>query len=382
MGKRALVILGAGAAHNLIPLIHRPADDGSFTVEALGSVAEQSDFLEPPLTKDVFRAGRVTKELLDTYKRARDLSGPIRIALLKDDQQLEPLLKGYYESDDDLIAKQYPEIPLYLRDLFVRVSRYTNQPVNYQELAHRLSSAEADFEQIAYLTLNYDTLLDEVLFPDYLGGALEEGGMKAYIGDKCMLVKLHGSVNWVKECEIDWPGQVKAFYLPGYLDTVASFGSRGLQERFQPEISIREATKDLWEMVEQGSPFWRYKIYYPALSVPLGDYDMNDNCPRDHIEALREFLGGCRNVLAIGVSGRDGDLLKLLKEHLPEDIHSFWLVDKGADNAQLAYGNFLNGCPQLIGKRPHSGYRPPGEGFTDFILDSERGLAEFIRGSA
>ena len=142
-----------------------------------------------------------------------------------------------------------------------------------------MSSGEADFEQIAYLTLNYDTLLDDVLFPDYLGGTLEEKDMKAYIGDKCMLVKLHGSVNWVKECEIDWPGGDRAFYLPGYLDIVASFGSRGLQERFQPEISIRAATKELWEMVDNASPRWRYKIYYPALSVPLGDYDSKFMAP-------------------------------------------------------------------------------------------------------
>ncbi len=377
MSKRALVILGAGAAHDLIPMVNEQVGLGLSQPVALGSV--NLSVPEPPLTKDVFRASPHTQRLLDTYKRARDLSGPIRIALHRDDQQLEPLLKQYYDADEQPIASQFPEIPLYLQDLFTQVSQYTNQPVNYQQLAHRLFSAEAGFEKVAFLTLNYDTLLDDMLFPDFLGGALEDD-VASYIGDRCMLVKLHGSVNWVKECEIEWPSDT-ALNLSRYLDLIASFGSSGLRTRFQSEITVRKSSYQRWQRHRADREIGRCTIYYPALSVPLGEYDMYDNCPRSHIEELKGFLKECRNVLAIGVSGRDGDLLKLLEENLPENVHSFWLVDKGKENTKRAYSNFVNACPKLKPKWPHNAFPPGGEGFTDFILHSEWGLDKFITGS-
>jgi hypothetical protein len=73
-------------------------------------------------------------------------------------------------------------------------------------------------------------------------------------------------------------------------------------------------------------------VYYPALSAPLGSED-ELSCPPDHVAFLRQTLEsmGPLNLLVIGYSGYDQEVLRLLKEHTA-GVKSL-LVANGTENA-------------------------------------------------
>ena len=94
------------------------------------------------------------------------------------------------------MRRQYWAIPLYLQDLFFEIGQWTltggyaQQPDSYD----RLISATLTLDEVTFVTLNYDTILDRRLF-HYLPGELES--MDSYLsGSNWALIKLHGSVNW------------------------------------------------------------------------------------------------------------------------------------------------------------------------------------------
>lgn len=325
----------------------------------------------PPLTKDLFWANPVTGRILDSYPGARTLAGSIRYDLQKG-EGLESILLRLRDAEDLPRAQQFPEVPLFLQDLFGKISEnYTSLPVNYARLADMLFKEDSGFESIAFVTLNYDTLLEKVLAPDYLGKPI--GDMGSYITRRCLLVKLHGSVDWAERLDLNIvkPG-IQAFSREEYLALIRARKNAGLRSARTGDISLRSPT-NLWEDAPPPQPI---EVYYPALSAPLGEYE--PVCPSNHIDALKEFLSGCRNVLAIGVSGSGEDLLKLLEENLPQDVHSFWLIDQGEDNAERAYQNFVTRCSQLRMKFPRKAL---ADGFTGFILSEDWGLEKFVTGS-
>lgn len=360
MGKRALVILGAGASYDLVPII-----DGQ-------RFGPTDDRFRPPLTKYLFLENELTSETLEKYPSASNLAGSIRYDLQKG-EDLESVLLRLRRAEDLPRAQQFPQVPLFLQDMFGRISeRYTSQPVNYSRLADMLFKTDSGFESIAFVTLNYETLLEKVLAPDYLGNLIRN--LDSYITQKCLLVKLHGSADWAWRLDLEQQDTTPSgapFRLQEYLELLQRLKNDGLKKASTDDISLRPPA-DLWRPNQDNAQ--PVEVYYPALSVPLGEYE--PVCPRNHIAALKEFLNGCRNVLAIGVSGKDADLLELLKENLPQEVHSFWLIDKGEENATRAYQNFLEHCPQLKAKFP---YEPRVDGFTGFIQSDD--LDRFIAGS-
>lgn len=358
MGKNVLVILGAGAAHDLIPL----GKDG----KALGS---STPGLVPPLTRGVFEDNTITKGILDQYQGARNLAGTIRIELENDDAVLEPLLKRMAEADERTLSQQFPQIPLYLQDLFANISRnFTNQAINYQRLAFQLFAEESGLGQIAFLTLNYDTILDDVLSPSYLSLTQK---IESYTNGECLLVKLHGSVNWARSFEIEHD-RSKSFDLPEYLELVGSLGYRGIGNTLAPEFAVIQPSGRRWRVITTTGDTWTIKIDYPALSVPLGEYDPSYACPGTHIQALKDFLTDCKNVLAIGVSGRDEDLLELLEDGLPQELGMFALVDSSLAAANSALERF-SAVPQFMTWNLRY-----TDGFSGFILQG--GLEEVMAG--
>jgi len=95
------------------------------------------------------------------------------------------------DSNNRFTRRRCRQIPLYLQHVLDRASRtdgdgYTEEPDNYNALIN----AALDFESVLFLTLNYDTLLDDRLF---LYWSLDE--LSDYVGSDptWALVKLHGS---------------------------------------------------------------------------------------------------------------------------------------------------------------------------------------------
>jgi hypothetical protein len=351
MTKSVLVIVGAGASRDLIPF-----HEGTLT--NIGWFDDNMD--KPPLTQHVFRDDTMTKAILDKYQGARNLAATIRLELLQNERPLEPLLKEYSESTSQPLASQFVEIPLYLQDLFAEVSKYTNQPTNYQRLAQVLFADEASTDRIVFVTLNYETLLDDVLFSDFFGRP--RVGIESYVGERCMLVKLHGSVNWVRA--LTYRSPTATFNQIQYLAALRNLGFAQLKEEIVPDIQVRAPTAQRWEegRLDNGGHY-HHTLYYPALSIPLGSYDPYFACPAEHIEALKAVLPECNAVLAIGTSARDGDLLGLLRDCL-KDVVQFHIVDSGPEATDGTWQR-LREVPQLNRARLVTRY--PG-GFSEFIL--------------
>jgi hypothetical protein len=346
MGKRLVVILGAGASYDLIP-----AANGQYFATANWNY-------RPPLTSQIFVDSPLTEPVLDHYPGASDLAVHIRRELYRD-RPLEEVLLELSKADHDPVKRQFLEVPLYLQELLGTVStRFTTQPYNYQLLLSRLAAPAMEFERVAIVTLNYDSILDHAL-AQYFGDVWT---MDTYMNERFLYVKLHGSVNWARR--LDGPTvNIIGFDLGDYLQLLRQADAISLS----PHIEIRSHETRLAPIAGTMAG----QLLYPALSVPLGTYQ--PVCPQEHLRALEEFLRECDNVLVVGCSGKDGDLLEILRNGLPERLKAFMLVDNSRRAAIESRQRFAEAIP-MLGAAPYSGIN--ADGFSTFVIGD--GLDEFI----
>jgi hypothetical protein len=346
VAKRAVVILGAGASHDLMSL-----DD---------EIANATTEYKPPLTEHIFSNQRAFQEILEHYPDASALAETIR--LKPRNKALEALLREVSQSHEPHRVRQFREVPLYLQELFGVISTaYTHrQPRNYTHLVNHMLS---EFECVAFVTLNYDLFLEKALQVPSLGGPT--GDLGWYVRPNRLLVKLHGSVNWGRRIN-DWPRDGSRFARGrGGLD-LSWAGESRIDEMLDSEIRLLPGSgyENRWLDREP---------YYPALVVPVeGKYGFV--CPQEHIEQLSEFLRECRNILVIGCSGRDQDLLDLLHDSITK-CETFFLVDKGSQEAvEKTHRRFVAAVPQFqqTGRGRVALF---GDGFSRFIED--QGVEEF-----
>ncbi len=357
MGKRALVILGAGASGDLISLkVGRPTDQD----------------LRPPLTFELFNERY--SPILDRYPRARSLAAVV-LDRLSRDEALEAIFRNLAESNEPHIVRQFQEMPLYLQELLHEVSAgFCSEPVNYSRLVNRLLAS--DFERVAFVTLNYDTLLDQALGTIDVRGKIFE--MDGYVRDNWMLVKLHGSVNWgrkvmqPKKATGHLFRQFSEIALPPTVspnDFAESPTAEYLANSFPKVLDILEDQVVFREGRSDSARRDGEDFYYPAITIPV-EGKAGFSCPPEHVLSLQEFLPTCRNVLIIGVSGKDDDLLKLLKEHLPPcDTVS---IVAHSESATSDAARRFNEVPPLAAAAKGGVHT---EGFSTFVR--QRGLEKF-----
>lgn len=244
---------------------------------------------DPPLVTDLFWGERRIREVLSQYPRAQAAGAEIRKHL--NPRALEDFIRTRFkESDDPIDRLKFLAIPYYLQELLFRVShRYTRDPNNVDLLIAGLLRLPT---QILFVTMNYDTLLDDRL--DQVAGPLRE--LDDYVNPlrKWALIKLHGSTTWVRRIATD--------------KRVDPYAPDFSPDLLRPDILLRRDT-DI-----QGLRHDERHQFYPALSVPMGAAD-EMNCPESHVRFLSEALRGAEgvHVLVIGYSGNDREVLALLK---------------------------------------------------------------------
>ena len=338
MGKRLAIILGAGASHDLMG----PAPE-MFNQE-----------LEPPLTKDLFTSSRhVFQTILEQYPDALTLAATIRHR--NRTEPLEVILRSLRDSTDEHIARQFRQVPLYLQHLFGEISeQYTPNPENYTYL---VSQVLIFAEKVAFVTLNYDLLLEQAI---KAVTAASIADLRAYVepSQKWMLVKLHGSVNWATRVVGGMEGAIAT--PEGVLSAVRA-------------LAVGQAIDGQLEVIDDHSDRWDHQterdLLYPAIAVPVEDkYEYV--CPADHLDELRAFLEACENFLFIGVSGKDKDLLELLRDSVKvgrETTIVSW------SEPSKVYRRIQAGAPQLFRRGDNS----LEGGFGQFI--SSGALDDFLR---
>jgi hypothetical protein len=293
------VIIGAGASYDC----------------ATPGVLTDVDYA-PPLVTGLFRGGRKVLEILHRYRRAEAAAADIRRLAARGSLVIEDHLRDHLLRSPHLWERQqYREIPFYLQDLLFTASSgaFAIQADNYDSLLNQVMR----LDEVTFISLNYDTLLDDCL---RARGRIDR--MEDYIrlDRSWALVKLHGSVDWGRQVttQFQYTANTLRSQPDLYLDAVADLGDtladhltpNFFLRRVEPGLGNHDRPTQLASIRVDGDA----RLYYPALSAPLGADD-ELSCPPDHQEFLRSTLQrqDSVNLLIIGYSGLDQEVISFLR---------------------------------------------------------------------
>jgi len=267
------VILGAGASYDCCP--------------DKGAIADET--WRPPTVANLFETGAFDLVLND-HEQAYALFSPIR-SRMRGGKTLEEALREQVDRQDPDVQRMLPYLPIALHEYFYRVSsNYVREAVNYSAL---LNETIGRGFHTAFITVNYDTLLEQSL-RRWTGRNLQTAD--DYLADNWLLAKLHGSVGW------GW-----LWHSPTeHRRPQVAIGKYDLPDRKLTEIDVAVPP----EMIRGRA------LFYPALALPVpgkGDF----LCPPTHVNAIQEFLQDCLSYLFIGFSANDTDVLQLLTDSVP-----------------------------------------------------------------
>lgn len=344
MGGVVTVILGAGASYDCAGV--QPVDDA----------------LRPPLTNDLFDQ-RFTSTL-SRYDGAASIAGSLMLAVRRG-EGFEATLKKYLSRPDSVRAIQVQEVAPYLQELLLEISeRYVVKPINYDHLANELLAS--DLESIAFISLNYDLFMERILSSRTIAQRPPDS-LEWYIeASRWTLIKIHGSANWGRRIQNHFFRDVTENGAASlndaaerdrqYLDIV---NRQNILGELSDKITFMAGTRERWA---SNVPF------YPALVIPVeGKYELM--CPPSHVQRLKQHLQRTNGVLCIGTSGRDTDLLDLLRDNLRNPTLVFHFVGNETD-ATEGQERFGKGVPQL---RAAIDYQMFGGGFREYV---EKGQVE------
>lgn len=334
MAKTLTVILGAGASYS-INIDPRSTDNQGY---------------RSPLAQQIFKDSREFRQILHKYEQAEILSSDIerRIRQNKLGVGLEQILRDLEEElkrgNDTHKVRQFLQIPLYIQELFgVISSNFTQRPDEYNILVNEVLSKVG---KVLFLVLNYDNLLEIPLSKiSHTEFSTEEDYIKH---EPWMLAKIHGSINWSKE----------------FIDVKHADPSDNEYFRLLATSKLPLPLSDkfsIWNMRSYAVKYADRIPLYPAITVPVdGKYDVN--CPHLHIQKAKEFLSDCHNYLIIGTSGKDQDLLDMLKTNAKGG--KVLVVGTSEENTNMIRENFVLAIPQFqsnIGTFYHQ------RGFSEFV---------------
>lgn len=279
-----VVILGAGASFDYI---HENEVDTTKLK------------FRPPLTRELFstRIRTIAKATILEHPSITNLFGEINSGLRagKDFEEYLREVRGRsVEREKQIISLQY-----YLHDLFQLISKNYGQQIgnNYGILVQRIIES---FDEACFVTFNYDTLLEQSLFPDQ-----NISDIGTFISGPHKLVKVHGSCDWVYST----PSDLKERTLDeGIYQFLIDNPDSAESIRGDKNIIVETQSSD----------------YYPAIAIPIAGKDESDFvCPTEHTSQLIEALSKTDRILVVGWGAGDPALVKLIRKHvnIPVDMY-------------------------------------------------------------
>ncbi len=333
------IIVGAGASHDCA---------GSANTQA-------NERLRPPLAKHVF--AETFQDILKNYPRVERRSDEIRTRLSKG-ENLEQILRDFWESAERNRNNWLLDVPRYLRELFWTISQdYLPGTSKYDTLVRCV--LDYSVEKVLFLNLNYDLFLESAI-EGYDGH--EFATLDSYIppDKKWALVKPHGSVNWARILE-NCPKYVGGLPRPpSDLQELPIFGS---------ELKVILWNRHSREFYVPGSATGGY--LYPQVVVPA-DRPKEFISPQTHVDKARTFLESCTDFLLIGFSGHDDDVLSLLQVIPPRS--RLTIVSKG--DARAIFSRIESSAPEFATKELAASFFD--EGFSAYVdSDDFKKLTQF-----
>ena len=345
MTQCLFVVIGAGAS--FASTSEENVRGGVGSPHALEHI--QARFLRPPLVTELFDprfAG-----ILDKYPIAQWAASDVRKRTAEPVVIEEYLREQLRDSDDLRDQRKFHAIHFYLQDLLWTISNhYTRLPDNY----FRLMTGCLRLPKVAFITLNYDTLLDDRLRLDSPIDSMDD-----YVqpSRNWSLIKLHGSVDWGLPIRGPAPMDRMAVEPPSTIHVDRN------------DFRLRRA--DTIEAVRYDRE--QQEHLYPALSVPVGTRD-EFSCPANHVEYLRDLIAQQKrlDVLMLGYSALDEEVLTLFRES-SQPLRSLCVVNANEADAGAAWRRVANVVPVAHG--PAS--RIYEQSFADFVGTDD--FASYLR---
>lgn len=344
-----LVITGAGASHDVV---HLPNQLVNAT-------------FQPPLTKDLFNDSRACiADCLKAHPIAASVGYGLKLTLnsASPEESLESFLSKIKNSDKPTIKNQFWSIPIYLEDLFTRIrNRYVitannTLPSNYKVLINAI--IESKYQQIIWINLNYDLLADkaiEITTNSSLRYLKDYMNLETPDGVRIKYTKPHGSVNWFRFVENSPTAHRQAIKLG--TAPLKNFETT-LSKEIYTERSAHKyvSNSDVTKMVKGAFPH----SFYPAISVPLGEYEYT--C-QEHISAIIPDLNNTVSVLCIGFSALDSDILDLIKDNIPA-IKKLGIVNGSHNDCIDTFYRIKETCGNVTAEEQESTFEG---GFSQFL---------------
>jgi hypothetical protein len=323
-----VVVLGAGASYDCATA----ADDLMI-----------NRTLQPPLVTGLF--GFQFQPVLGVYQPVAQAAPELRA--IGDSKAFEQVVREQYrDSANTYDRRTFRSMPLYLQHLFWNISwNYTRQADHYEQLVRTLLRR---FDEVIFVTLNYDLLLDRVLSEldpiERLGDYV--GRVKPW-----RLIKLHGSVNWGRPMLMDFDPQVEPEdeFLAKTFDRV----EEGWFRQLGPIQLLPTAAGRTLRELRYSTFINKPHLVYPSLSVPVGEYG-EFSCPPEHLDWLRDRLRalGQANLMMIGYSGADEEVMSLLGEYC-EGLQSLCVVDPSEATAMRMMEHLTEGLFNMVPSRDY-----------------------------
>jgi len=305
------VIVGAGASYDVCP------DQGPIL----------DPRWQPPIIATIFDSPAFDS-VLARHPQADSIMSSIRTQMRSKRMTFEESLAYWMGKDDEAIKRKVLQVPIALHDYFLSVSeKYTREGINY---SHLINCTVRDGVHTAFVTFNYDTLLEQSLTKESGGKFID---VQSYVGSAdYLLVKLHGSVGWgypwiaregFQELLHSISGNSAA--LPAYRHLQHYDQSLPFVDRTQDVPLDARVLASFWSLPERHNSRIRCNadqslmmgdiLCYPALALPVPE-KCEFICPPQHLEALAQFLADCENFLFIGFSARDDMFLNFLRKEV------------------------------------------------------------------
>jgi len=342
-----LVIFGAGASYDS----YYPSPPGTMP-------SEPFEGARPPLTNELFSRG--FDYAISEFWQIRPLTAGLR--RLPSNASLEEQLERLYDQRSELHARQrqFAALRFYLQRIMRRRSRDwldgTAGVTNYAELLGRIEDwRAARGERVAFITFNYDTLLDEAFrdVQNFDPASANAPELPGYTRDTdCLLFKPHGSCNWGRRVSHVEPQKVQARTIPEGL--ISYVESLDLGEDFE---ILREY--DDGSTVDFRSKQGPSSLLLPALAVPLRSKSSLESPPA-HIALLKECLSTdeVTHVIVIGWRATESPFLALWTSLRTLRLQ---IVDKGQQNAEAITARLRQSGLRLVESLPAV------EGFSRFL---------------
>jgi hypothetical protein len=307
-----MIILGAGASFdavsddNLQSSWRPPTTDGLFGLPFRG-ILERFTAAQGP-----------AEEILAQSRRATG-SGP-KAGLLEAElvrlRDLAPTDRTKYRDLAALRLYIQEVMKLCSEDWLIRQAGVTNHSWLVGQLEEWRSVNRG--RRTAYVTFNYDTILDQALAGRFGWNPRDSGGLDGYLRDTHFaLLKLHGSYDWVQRTNLNarnWNSMIEARHdlirLAGTYEARDEFRLLGPYSAKVPDRLT--ANLDDVSGEHDGVKF----IWAPAIALPMSD-KTTFVCPQDHQDLLDQLVPLTTGVLAIGWRAAEMHFLQRLSGLMP-----------------------------------------------------------------